>query len=189
MVSKRLKGAPLNPQAMKVAVGSTNPVKLEAAKSLSAYGDFAFTAVDASSGVTHQPMSEEETREGAINRARDALSKVPDATYAVGIEGGVRDDGERMWCFGCCAIADRNGRVGTGFSGEFQLPPSVRSEILKGGELGPVMDRLLHRKDVKKQEGAVGVLTRNVIKRPDQLRPAVIYAFVPFLNEELYKEI
>ena len=171
---------------MRIAVGSTNPVKLAAARALEAYGPCTLIAVDATSGVSHQPMDEDETRDGAINRARDALAKVTDATYGLGIEGGVRDDGERMWCFACCAIVDRGGKTGTGFSGEFQLPPAVRARILAGGELGPVMDELLHRKDVKKQEGAVGVLTKGAIARAEQLRPGVIYAFIPFLNGDMY---
>ena len=45
------------------------------------------------SGVSDQPRSEQETLEGARNRARSAARGYPHADYWVGIEGGIEDTG------------------------------------------------------------------------------------------------
>ncbi|HBF73413.1 MAG TPA: non-canonical purine NTP phosphatase, partial [Alteromonas australica] len=58
-------------------VGSQNPVKVNAAlETLSDTLDEAFEVegISVPSGVSEQPMTEEETREGAINRVKALLS-------------------------------------------------------------------------------------------------------------------
>ena len=57
-----------------IAVGSLNPVKVEAVRNVMEriYGDVRITAVDVQGGVPQQPF-EGETRLGAENRARNAL--------------------------------------------------------------------------------------------------------------------
>ena len=48
------------------------------------------------SGVPDQPWGHEETRKGAIQRARGALLAETGADYAVGIEGGVVKAGDGL---------------------------------------------------------------------------------------------
>ena len=76
---------------MKIAVGSTNPVKIGSVREAfeRAFGEVEVIGVEVSSGVSDQPWGEEETRLGARNRARAVLTKVVDAEYGVGLEGGV----------------------------------------------------------------------------------------------------
>ena len=63
---------------IQVAVGSRNPVKLAAVRA--GLGDLLgpvdVVGADAASGVPAQPMGDEETIRGAVNRARAALSTV-----------------------------------------------------------------------------------------------------------------
>ena len=75
-------------------VGSKNPVKVEAAEF--AIGDMLemplFTVgLDVKSGVAEQPLTSQETRQGAINRVEACMALMredyPDAWY-VAIEGG-----------------------------------------------------------------------------------------------------
>src|SRR3989344_1784133 len=79
----------------KVVVASTNPVKIETTKI--GFGfvfpdeEFVFEGVMASSRVSDQPLSEEETLQGAHNRVTHAQELVPDADFYVGLEGGMED--------------------------------------------------------------------------------------------------
>ena len=83
-----------------VVVGSHNPVKLNAVKI--AFGqmfpkeEFSFEAYSIPSGVSDQPMSYKETKEGAINRAKNGKEMYPQAHYWVGVEGGVETINNQM---------------------------------------------------------------------------------------------
>ncbi len=55
-------------------------------------------------------MSDAETMDGAIQRARNALREDPLATYAVGLEGGVQKIGDNWYESGWIAVIDRNVR-------------------------------------------------------------------------------
>ena len=61
---------------MKVAIGSTNPVKIAAVKSafkkVWPNKKFTFKGIKVNSGVSHQPMSDIESIKGAGNRAKKA---------------------------------------------------------------------------------------------------------------------
>ena len=80
---------------LNVAVGSCNPVKVEAVRRAfaAAFPDSEVTVSkhDVPSGVSDQPRGEEETRLGAQQRARGALAAAAAADYGVGLEGGVVD--------------------------------------------------------------------------------------------------
>ena len=74
----------------RIAVGSTNPVKVGAVRAvmerLGGAGDV--SGVSVPSGVPDQPWGDEQTIRGALARAR-AAREVSDADLGVGIEGGV----------------------------------------------------------------------------------------------------
>lgn len=78
---------------MKVAVGSKNPVKIaavrEAFTKVWPKKHFVFEGVAVSSGVSNQPMSDEESFRGARNRAERAMKQI-DADFGVGLEGVFR---------------------------------------------------------------------------------------------------
>ena len=67
---------------MRIAVGSTNPVKLESVREAAAQifetEAIEVIAVAAESGVPAQPMGDAETMAGASQRAREALAGLPD---------------------------------------------------------------------------------------------------------------
>lgn len=63
---------------MKIAVGSTNPVKINAVITAASetWPDVLVKGFDVSSGVDDQPRSDKETMTGAINRAKGALEEI-----------------------------------------------------------------------------------------------------------------
>jgi len=53
-------------------------------------------------------------------------------------------------------------------------------------ELGEADDRVFERSNSKQTNGAIGLLTGNVIDRTTLYAPAVVFALIPFKNPELY---
>jgi non-canonical (house-cleaning) NTP pyrophosphatase len=58
--------------------------------------------------------------------------------------------------------------------------------VREGMELGDADDIVFAKSNSKQQNGAVGLLTNDVITRKSLYLPAVQMAFIPFLNPELY---
>lgn len=172
----------------RVAVGSNNPVKVNAARRIftQLYPGCEVIGVEVPSGVADQPVGEAETIAGATNRARAAL-EASGADYGVGLEGGVAFEGDACWMIGCCAVVDRDGRVGTGKGHSFLLPPAVAEGVRAGHEVGPLIDRLAGERDTKKKGGAIGFLTNGAVMREDLFAAVVGGAMVQFLHPELYK--
>ena len=175
---------------IQVAVGSRNPVKLAAV--CAGLGDLLgpvdVVGADAASGVPAQPMGDEETIRGAVNRARAALEAWPHASKSVGLAGGVVTIGGAMYCCAWCAVLDRAGRQGLASTGRCELPPRV-AELIRGGmELGEADDLVFGRRNSKQGDGAVGLLTRGRIDRASFYAPAVTMALARFLNAGLFEE-
>ncbi|OYT61635.1 MAG: hypothetical protein B6U69_03265 [Thermofilum sp. ex4484_15] len=174
---------------MKVVVGSLNPVKIEAVKEAFGriFGRVEVVGVRVDSGVPRQPFGEEVKR-GALNRALRALNKVPSSDYGVGIEGGIVKLWGKYYNFGFVAIVSKDGRLGTGTSGLFECPSRILRELMKGKELGEVMDEIVGTKGTKFKEGAIGFFTRKALLRKDLYIHGVLMALVPLINEEFFKD-
>ncbi|MFP7478137.1 DUF84 family protein [Terribacillus saccharophilus] len=147
---------------MKMIVGSKNPAKVQAVSEV--FGtkwDLESAAVD--SGVSAQPMSDEETRQGAIQRAI-ACSKLDGAAAGIGLEGGVTqmDDGLYICNWGALAVGDK---VWSASGAKLLLPDFIAEPVLAGKELGPVMRAFTSRQDISTTEGAVGVFTNGHMSR------------------------
>ena len=171
------------------AVGSENPVKVACVEEAinEIWPGAVALGVRTNSGVSAQPVSDEEMLEGALNRAREALLNVTEATHGVGIEGGILDSGEGMWAYAWIVIVDRDGRVGRGQTGRFLLPEGVAKLIrIDGLELGEADDRFFNRNNSKQLDGAIGILTDGRIDRKALYKPGVIFALIPFIRPELY---
>lgn len=173
----------------RIAVGSTNPVKVGAVRAV--LGPLAPTAtidgVVVASTVRDQPFGDEETIRGAVARAiaaRDAAG----ADIGVGIEGGVveQPDGSMRTC-AWAAIVDSNGRSGVGGSLSMQLPNRVAALIRGGLELGHAMDQLVGERGTKHGRGAVGILTAGLVDRQGAYEVLLRYALGPFVTTELYE--
>jgi len=66
------------------------------------------------------------------------------------------------------------------------LPKEVSKLIDEGLELGEADDQVFQRQNSKQQNGAVGLLTQDIITRTTYYQEAIILALVPFINSELY---
>jgi len=171
----------------RVVVGSRNPVKIVAVhrafRRMFPDEPVEIEAVSAPSGVADQPASSEEALAGARGRAREAARLLPEVDYWVGIEGGVEDTSEGMAAFAWVVVRNRQAE-GKGRSGTFFLPAAVADLVRAGKELGEADDIVFGRKDSKRQEGAIGILTRGVIDRAALYEHAVVLALVTFVGGE-----
>lgn len=166
-----------------IFVGSTNPVKINAVTQATAekFPSIQVTSVDVPTGIAEQPMTDEETRNGARNRAmaayEDGCAQVdfhPSADFsdcqviAVGLEGGVfeREDGE-LWSTVWAAVYDGEEFYESN-GARFKVPDIIAEAIKKGGEMGPIMDDLMGGQDVRRKQGAIGVITNNFIDRTEE---------------------
>lgn len=173
-----------------VYIGSANPVKIECTRI--GFTDvfdeneaFRFIGKSVDSGISDQPMTSEETLQGAKNRVKQLKDRFPDGDYFVGIEGGVHVFEGEMEAFAWVVIVD-NERLGKAQTSTFQLPPKIVSLIEQGVELGHADDIVFRRDNSKQGNGAVGILTEDVIDRVEYYRHAVILALIPFINKKLY---
>lgn len=176
---------------MKVAIGSTNPVKIQAVKAafkkVWPKETFIFRGVKVDSGVSHQPMSDLESIKGARNRARLALKKTK-ADFGVGLEGGVQKVGRNWFDCGWIVVLDRNGNEGIGSSIRMETPSKMVSLMAKNDfELGDVDDLMFNRKNSKQAEGHFGLMTGNKIIRAKAYEHAVISALVRFINPDIFE--
>lgn len=170
---------------MQVGVGSRNPVKLAATeRALAAAGIEAdVAAMDADSGVGDQPIGDAETIRGAKGRARQAL---PGTDLGIGIEGGVADRPSGCYLIMWAAATDGDA-MALGCGPRLRLPAGIADRVRSGEELGPVMDDVVGEADVKRNQGAAGVLTGGIIDREQALLQAVAGALGPFVAD-VYSE-
>jgi inosine/xanthosine triphosphatase len=173
----------------KVIIASKNPVKIQATQAafeaMFPEQDWLCEGVSVPSGVPDQPMSDEETRRGAQNRAAAAREARPEADYWTGIEGGIRAEGESMEAFAWMVVHSRR-MTGRARTATFQLPPEVARLVRAGHELGQADDIVFGRSNSKQKDGAVGILTDGLIDRSQYYAHAIKLALVPFKKSALY---
>lgn len=173
----------------KIVVSSLNPVKAEAVKKgferLFPGDRFEIVNISVESGVSNQPMTDEETRIGASNRAVKAREIIPKGDYWVGVEGGCDYLDNDMVAFAWIVVLgkDKHGLARTAL---FRLPKQVQDLVMSGMELGLADDKVFGEENSKQNSGAVGLLTGDVVTRTTLYEQAVILALIPFKNPDLY---
>jgi inosine/xanthosine triphosphatase len=171
----------------RAAVGSTNPAKLEAVhRALARLAPgCSVEGVVVSSGVAAQPVGDEETRQGAISRARTTLA-ASGADVAFGLEGGVIFEGDVPWLVSWVAAVDRDGRIGEASGLRMRLPQVAAARLRAGDELGDVIDDLFGVHASKQHAGAIGLLTEGFVSRTDAFADLVAMACAPLIRPDLY---
>src|SRR5690348_2758615 len=194
-------------KTIRIAVGSKRAPKLDAVReALNAFGPllhpkskFEVTGFEVATGVSHTPRSGAELMAGARGRC-EVLMKLKaarlGARYFIGLEGGLdvlrengRENGRRLaflesWAFAC----DASGRGFYGRSGAILLPEPLAAEVLdRGVELSHAIEVYTGIQGIRDAQGAWGILTKNLVDRRESFRIAVISAFAPFFNADVYR--
>lgn len=172
---------------MRAVVGSTNPAKLEAVhRALARLAPgCSVEGLEVASGVGRQPVGDDQTRRGAMTRARQAIA-TSGADLAFGLEGGVIFEHDRPWLVSWVAVIDRDGREGEASGLRMALPRSATEKLRRGEELGEVIDALFDVHLSKQQAGAIGLLTEGFVSRTDAFADLVAMACAPLLRPDLF---
>ena len=175
-----------------VAVGSTNPAKtLGVKKAFSILSPrIQIKEVDTTSLVRSQPLTLEETVEGAQVRAVFALESArPD--FGVGVEAGLVEMGKgwpgRHLNLQIAAIVDSGGHLSFGCSSGFPIPERFVEKLKEDNE---ELDRYTHElagaRKVREEEGIVYHLSKRRLSRLEMTEQCVSMALIPWLNSKLY---
>ncbi len=174
----------------KIVIASNNPVKINATlfgfQKMFPDETFEIETVSVLSHVSEQPTSDAETYSGALHRSKNASQQKIDADFWIGIEGGVEEINSNMMAFAWIVIISKEQKIGTSRTGTFLLPPQVTQLLKQGYELGVADDIVFQRTNSKQEQGAVGLLTNNVIDRTKYYTEAIVLALIPFKNKALY---
>jgi inosine/xanthosine triphosphatase len=171
-----------------IAVGTKNPAKLEGVR-------LAFTkyfpqatikAVDSSSVTRSQPLGLEQMSEGAISRARFALSRLG-GDFGVGVEAGIFRMGGAYFDHQQAAIVDASGKLSLGHSAGYPLPTKAVEAMIKAGkELERYAESLSGVDEIGDKGGLVHHLTKGAITRTDLTEQCVVMALIPWLHKDVY---
>lgn len=160
-----------------IFVGSTNPVKINAVKfaTESHWPDIQISGFEVPSQVSEQPRSDVETRQGAQNRAQAVLilgkseTESQATSLGVGLEGGVFTDSKgELWSTVWVSVVDQSGQYWDANGARFKIPPKIASLINAGEEMGPALSKLFGGADIKRQNGAIGIVTNNIVTRTEE---------------------
>ncbi|EJG1852086.1 inosine/xanthosine triphosphatase [Vibrio parahaemolyticus] len=167
----------------KVVIASLNPAKINAVKSAfqSAFPQqaFEFVGISVPSEVADQPMTNEETHRGALNRVKNAKVEMPTADFYVGLEAGIEGNVTFAWM-----VIESDTHRGESRSAILMLPPEVLAQLADANELGDVMDKVFGTENVKQKGGAISLLTQNQLTRSSVYHQALILALIPFTNPD-----
>ncbi|EHH1105080.1 inosine/xanthosine triphosphatase [Vibrio parahaemolyticus] len=167
----------------KVVIASLNPAKINAVKSAfqSAFPQqaFEFVGISVPSEVADQPMTNEETHRGAVNRVKNAKVEMPTADFYVGLEAGIEGNVTFAWM-----VIESDTHRGESRSASLMLPPEVLAQLADANELGDVMDKVFGTENIKQKGGAISLLTQNQLTRSSVYHQALILALIPFTNPD-----
>lgn len=168
---------------MKFFVASKNPVKINAvANAIKEFFPKSIVeGLEVESGVSAQPMSDEETKQGALNRAQ-AIRKLAlqkkmirsgEEVLYLGLEGGVfkptfAKSDQELWSTVWAVAVDKNDQSYFSNGARFSVPEFLSKLLLAGEEMGPSLGKHLHDPDLRKKGGMIGFLTNNFTNRTNE---------------------
>ena len=175
---------------MKVAVGSTNPVKIEAVKlafnKVWPKKTWEVVGLEIPSGVSNQPKSDLESIKGATNRAKGAIQKAK-ADFGVGLEGGLSEINGIWFDTAWIMIINKKGHEGISSTINMETPQSFIEKVNRGMEIGEIDDEVFKLKNSKQGLGHFGLMTNGLLDRKDAYTDGVISALARFIHPDLYQ--
>ncbi len=169
---------------VRVAVGTSNPLKVRAARIVfSRYFDAEVVAISVDSGVGPQPAGSRKVVAGALRRAVDAMRRTA-SDFGVGVEAGPVEFPSPLGYLETqvAVVVDRECRVGLGLSASFELDEDIVRSVVGGGvELERAVS-YKRRVPIGEGIGFVGIATRGFITRMDLTIQAIAMALIPFIE-------
>lgn len=146
----------------KCYLGSQNIVKLEATAEVLI--DYEVVGLNVDSKVGSQPLSDEETLRGALNRAL----ALPKDGLRIGLEAGVQMHGDILFLVNWGVLIDSLDNIYYAGGTRIPMDEFIKDKLfIEKMELADVMDEYLNTEGIKHKEGAIGFFTNNLVKRKD----------------------
>jgi inosine/xanthosine triphosphatase len=162
-----------------VVVASSNPAKFKAVSDVcqQIFTDQSsqVTGLQVPSHVRAQPLSDDETKLGTLNRLKNLRELTPNAHYRVAIEAGIEGDQAFAWI----GVENQDLVLQMVRSASFQLPRAWLSRLQQGEELGQVLVELTGIANIKHQGGAISVITGGHLTRDSVYQQAILLALYP----------
>ncbi len=165
---------------MHIVVATNNPNKIQAVQELlneyTFFQPYILTNTAVPSGVNNQPLSLEETVQGASNRAHTAFK---DCNYSFGIEAGVFPVtyGTTTKHVNVTTCIIYNGAEEyLGLSAGFELEPEITIPMYTEGiELDEAAQRtgITSNPRIGYGQGLIGIISKGKINRKDYTKPAI----------------
>ncbi|KEZ53184.1 DUF84 family protein [Metabacillus indicus] len=162
---------------MKIAIGTLNQAKVNAVKEcIDQLGSYTLSSTSVSSGVADQPFSDEETIQGAVNRAQ-RVREEENADIGIGLEGGMieTDEGFFLCNWGALSVQGTDPIIAGG--ARIPLPAEIGRKVKSGIELKLVMDEYADKENVSQKEGAVGIFTGGLVTRKEMFKHICLLLF------------
>lgn len=180
---------------MMTAVGSTNEAKIlamkEALQDSPHFQNVNIIGLAVNSDVADQPISFQETIQGAKNRAKNAFEQC-ECGYSFGIESGLMTASETasgyLHISVCCIY---NGKTYlTGLSTGFEIPPQILELILN--KKMDLSQACLHagistNTNIGSTEGLIGILTKGKVDRKEYSKQCITAVTPQLGNGDWYK--
>jgi inosine/xanthosine triphosphatase len=180
---------------MIIAIGSTNEAKVQAVKevlkSSSHFEKAKVISLLISSGVSDQPLSLEETIQGAKNRAKNAFGKCDSCQYGFGIESGLMaapGTSTGYLNISICCIYDGDS-VHTGMSCGFEVPVQALELLIeKKMDLTQAClnTGITKNSNIGSTEGLIGILTKGKIDRKEYSKQCILLAIAQIEHADWY---
>ena len=191
------------PRLERIALGSDRAAKIMAVRASiarvaevdPAWRDANVVARAVETDAPAMPMNDWELMSGARQRAiavREILRQQRlEADLYVGLEGGFHSisvDGKWHTFLRGWAYVTNGTRDSFGMSPSIEVPQAIVNDVVRGKrELGIVIDDFAGIRDVRSKQGAWGVLSRDLLTRSMSFEAALIAAFAPFYNSQMYR--
>ena len=186
----------------RIALGSDRAAKIMAVRASiariaeidSGWRDVTVVARPVKTAAPAMPLTDWELMSGARQRALGVREQLVqqrlEVDLYVGLEGGFHSisvEGEWHTFLRGWAYATDGERGSFGMSPSIEVPDAIVKDVVQGKrELGIVIDDFAGIRDVRSKQGAWGVLSRDLITRSMSFEAALIAAFAPFYNRQLY---
>ncbi len=170
-----------------VSIGTKNPAKIHAVQKWLNAKDYPIEVQSLSvpSLVSDQPKGDEETMAGAVNRAK-AVREKTGTVYGIGLEGGLMQVKDRLYLCNWGALCGMDGERYVASGARVPLPLSLAEKLKGGQELGQVIDQYVNKKNIRENEGTIGILTEGAVSRTDMFYHVVSLLFgqMAYQNEK-----
>lgn len=149
---------------MKVYVGSINNNKVNATKIVLEPFGYEVISKEVNSLVGAQPLNDEETIKGALNRAM----ALPNDGLRIGLEAGVSLLNDTLYLTNYGVLIDENDNEYFAGGTRIPLPDEIKELIINEKmELSDAMYKYFNTYDIKHKNGAIGYFTNDLVTRID----------------------